>query len=520
MKAQGLAGREFLGHPAGLFVLFFVEMWERFSFYGMRALLVFYMVKELMYADAEAYAIYGAYGSLVYATPIIGGLLADRLLGYRRAIVLGGVLMTLGHFAMAIEHEVFFYGALGLLILGNGFFKPNISSLVGKLYDEGDERRDGGFTIFYMGINLGALLAPLTCGVIGEVYGWHWGFGLAGVGMLLGLMLFLAMQGVLGDEGLPPDPGHLHGKLAPGVSRELAVWLGSLAVLPLVMALLVPGLGAKLALWLDKFWFMPSALTGLLMDQELAGLLLIVFGVVVLGSLLVMAARSPKIERERMFVVLVLIFFSMMFWAFFEQAGSSINMFTDRNVDRFLLGWEIPASSFQSVNPAYIILFAPLFAHLWTWLRRKNLEPSVPVKFALGIIQLGLGFGAFVIGARLAGPDGLVPLTFLLLGYLLHTTGELCLSPVGLSMVTKLAPAKVVGLVMGAWFLSSSFAHYLAGIIAQMTSVAGEVDELAATETLVIYDEIFGQIALIAIAVGAVCLMLSPLLKRWMHGVR
>ena len=518
MKA--LARQEFLGHPTGLFVLFFVEMWERFSFYGMRALLVFYMVKELLYADSEAYAIYGAYGSLVYATPIIGGLLADRLLGYRRAIVLGGVLMTLGHFAMAIEHEVFFYGALGLLILGNGFFKPNISSLVGKLYEEGDERRDGGFTIFYMGINLGALLAPLTCGIIGEVYGWHWGFGLAGVGMLVGLVLFLAMQGVLGEEGLPPDSDRLHGRLVPGVSRELAVWLGSLAALPLVMALLVPGLGAKLGEWLADVSFVPSMLIEVLRSQELAGLLLIGFGVVVLGGLLALALRSPKVERQRMFVVLVLIFFSMMFWAFFEQAGSSISMFTDRNVDRTLLGWEIPASTFQSVNPAYIILLAPVFAHLWTWLRRRNLEPSVPVKFALGIMQLGLGFGAFVLGAQVAGSGAMVPLAFLLVGYLLHTTGELCLSPVGLSMVTKLAPAKIVGLVMGAWFLSSSFAHYLAGIIATMTSAAGETESLSGAQMLGIYSEIFGQIALIAVGVGVVCLALSPLLTRWMHGVR
>lgn len=451
----------FLGHPISLFVLFFTEFWERFSYYGMRALLVLYMVDAaagLAYADEDAYAIYGAYGAMVYATPVIGGLLADRLLGYRQAIVLGGALMALGHFAMAVEHELFFYAALGLLILGNGFFKPNISSLVGKLYEEGDPRRDSAFTIFYMGINAGAALSPLACGGIaalmaerneaGEIVkmGWHWGFGIAGIGMVLGLLTFLAFQRHLGDRGLAPAL-ELPATAPSQLTLQVATWIAPMLVLPLCMVLVT--------------------------QDTLLGWGLIVVGLLTFGYLLFSAVTSEKVERERMFVVLVLMFFSMLFWAFFEQAGSSINLFTERNVSRGVLGWEIPAAWFQSVNPIYIILFAPVFAAVWTWLGRRQRDPSAPFKFALGIFQLGLGFLVLWYGASQAGSDGLTWVGWLLLGYLLHTTGELCLSPVGLSMVTKLAPARMVGLVMGAWFLATSFSHYLGAMIAKLTGGGG-----------------------------------------------
>ncbi len=517
--------RRVMGHPAGLFVLFFVELWERFSFYGMRALLILYMTKELMFGDSFSYGVYGAYGALVYATPIIGGMLADRVLGYKKAITLGGVLMALGHFAMTFDHTtlqyllgpmasstgeanllaiemagtsfhlkttIFFYGALALLIIGNGFFKPNISSLVGKLYDddEVDEgKRDAGFTIFYMGINIGAFLAPILPGAIGEMYGWHYGFGMAGVGMVLGLIIFLYYQYILGDHGGPPDQERFE-------RWGLAIYIGSFLSVPGI-ALLVFAHGSL-------------------------SLVLAAAGIIVYGGLLYYAFTKDKKARDRLLVILVLVFFSMTFWAFFEQAGSSINLFTDRNVDRVVFGWEIPASAFQSVNPAFIIALAPLFSMLWEGLNDAEIEPSTPVKFALGLLQLSAGFGVLVLGIQFAGPEGMVALGFLLVGYMLHTTGELCLSPVGLSMVTKLSPKETVGLVMGAWFLSSSFAHYIAGLFAKLASApeGGQMEQMAATERLPIYAELFGTIALIALAVGIVCLLLSPKLKEWMHGVR
>jgi POT family proton-dependent oligopeptide transporter len=522
--------KQFLGHPAGLFVLFLTELWERFSFYGMRALLVLYMTQQLLFTDDFSYGIYGAYGALVYATPIIGGLIADRILGFKRAIVLGGVLMVVGHFAMAFDQEslswvlgaaatplgdnvlevtlagstfnldttYFLYSALALLILGNGFFKPNISSLVGRLYDAedaDDAKRDGGFTIFYMGINIGAFLAPLTCGYVGETYGWHYGFGLAGVGMALGLVLFLSFQDLLYGHGEPEDPAKLDKKVLPGISLAHAIYIGSFLAVPVVA-------------------FVVTA-------QGIMSLLLGALGLIVLAGMLVVAFQSDKVQRDRIFVILVLILFTTTFWSFFEQAGSSMTLYAERNIDRMVFGWEVPASIFQSVNPAYIILLAPVFAWLWQMLKRHDLEPSTPVKFGLGLIQLGLGFAVIVLGASFADGNGMVPVIFLMLGYLLHTTGELSLSPVGLSKVTQLAPKKLVGAVMGAWFLSSSFAHYIAAIFAKLTSSpeGGDVKTLTALETLPIYTDVFQTIAIISIAVGVVCLMMTPIIKKWMHGV-
>lgn len=425
--------------PAGLYRLFFAEMWERFSFYGMRALLTLYMVRQLLYSDEEAYGIYGAYGALVYATPIIGGWLADRVLGYRRSILLGGILMAVGHFVMAIEQELFFFGALGLIIIGNGFFKPNISSLLGNLYvDEKDPRRDKGFTIFYIGINVGALLAPLLCGTIGEVFGWHYGFGLAGVGMLLGLIVFW--------QGLPQFKGK--GEPSnPEVYKKWAwlVYIGSFVIVPI--------LGIIVAF------------------NNTMDYIQIILAVLVLGYLVFYAMKLEKEKAERIFVIIILLVFSTMFWAFFEQAGSSLTLFTDQNVDRTVFGLTIPASTFQSVNPMFIVALAPLFTMLWNSLNKRKAEPNTPVKFSLGLIQLGLGFGVFVWGASVAD-NGLVPVAFLLLGYMLHTTGELSLSPIGLSMVTKLSPREIVSFMLGAWFLSNSFAHYIGGGIAKLTSTS------------------------------------------------
>jgi POT family proton-dependent oligopeptide transporter len=480
--------------PRGLYVLCFAELWERFSFYGMRALLVLYLTKELLFSDAQAYGIYGAYGAWVYTTPVIGGWLADRWLGYQRAIILGAILMALGHFSLAVAHPMFFYTALALLIAGNGLFKPNISSLVGKLYARDDPRRDPGFTIFYMGINIGAFLAPLACGFVGETFGWHYGFGLAGVGMLTGLAGFLVGRHHFASVGLPP---HGDASLRQRVLKTATVS----HTIYLAIVLSVPILGL------------------LMLHNQLTSWMLIMMGLATLTWLLYVVHASPGAERRRLLVILILTAFSVTFWSFFEQAGSSINLFTDRNIDRTIFGLEIPASVFQAVNPMFIILMAPAFSALWLTLANRRCEPSTPFKFALGILLLGAGFAVFGLGASVAGADGKTSLGWLLLGYLLITAGELSLSPVGLSMVTRLAPTSLVGALMGVWFLSAAFAHYIAALIAKLTSApnTAHITALAPTQTIGLYGDVFAQIAVTAAIVGGVLLLITPRLRVWMY---
>ena len=611
------------GHPVGLYTLFFAEMWERFSYYGMRALLVLYMIKGfLKLNDGAAYAVYGAYTALVYATPFIGGMLADRLLGSRRAVVLGGVLMAAGHLLMTIEHHLAFYGALALLITGNGFFKPNISTIVGSLYPPGSPKRDGGFTIFYMGINLGGAMSPLICGYVGEVFGWHYGFGLATLGMLVGVAVFVApirlTQALIAVGAVATAIAMLF--LQNNVYQLLANLFVAVALLVAAGAAFVAlgkgGLPAEagappadarqrphwpvyagVALAVPVFAL-------LVQRTEIAGWMLTLFGGAAFVWLIFEAIKSSKVDRERLFVVLILLFFSMLFWAFFEQAGSSMNNFTDRNVDRVIEGrsasasdvgqsvqlrvplettdpalsglppltqeqlgresapgkiftlsdldtlrskastgaaapssidWqiapsnvgmgiggaEVPASLFQAANGIFILLFGLVFTVLWSFLATRRLEPSTPVKFALGLLQLGLGFVALWYGAETADERGMVSVFGLLLGLLLHSTGELCLSPVGLSMVTKLSPPRIVSTVMGAWFLATAFSNFLAGLIAQLTGVSGEAGEAQVipppSGTVHLYGDVFGQIGLVAIGSALICLALSPLLRRWMH---
>ena len=660
MQEESTVQRETLfGHPVGLYVLFFSEMWERFSYYGMRALLVFYMIKGFLgYSDDRA----------------------DRLLGQRRAAVLGGLLMAAGHLTMTMQNSVAFYMALGLLITGNAFFKPNVSTIVGSLYPAGSAKRDGGFTIYYMGVNLGATLAPLVCGYVGETYGWHRelagleeaaGFGLATVGMLVGLAvsvapvrltqililttslltaismfflqenvyqlivnafagLALAVAGVvafvaLGRAGLPesagapPDPALLLRKVGP-FRIDVLIYLGVLLSVP-IFALLTQ-------------------------QDVIASWLLLCFGGLAIAYVLVEAMRGTQIERERLFVVLILTVFSLLFWAFFEQAGSSMANFMDRNVDRVFearavgasdvgkdiafrvpadttdaelkklplltqeqlgrengdstmgneiaeamrllndkkpddaklsadklaafiknvtgsksltitgltalreaeklkgapaqlktLNWkvaqenvgmgvggsEIPASMFQAANPIYILLFGLVFTAGWSYLAARGIEPGTPMKFALGLAQLALGFVALWYGAQYAADSrGIVSMSWLLVGILLHTTGELCSSPIGLSMVTKLSPKHLVSTVMGAWFVGLGLANTLSGVIAKLTGLGGDdsggpqVVPLP-IDTVHIYGKVFGQIAVAAFVTAAVCLLLSPLLTRWMH---
>lgn len=486
-------------HPLSLFYLFFTEVWERFSYYGMRALLILYMTKDLGYLDSSAYGIYGAYVSLVYATPVLGGMIADRFLGSRASIILGAVLMAIGHFAMAFESQYIFFAALGFIIMGNGFFKPNISTLVGKLYPEGDPRRDSAFTLFYMGVNTGAFLAPLTCGVVGELYTWHHGFTLAGVGMVIGLLVFLAgnRRGVYMDKGLPPKPELLRQKVFAGLNLKYLIYLGAFAAVPLLVVLLNHNVIAS----------------GILYTVT-AGMFLF---------LLYLTFNEEKVQRERLWVVLVLFLFTTLFWTFFELAGSVISLFTDRNVDlttRFSED-KIPTSWFQSVNPFFIIMLAPLFSWIWESLAKKKKDLSTPMKFALGILQLGIGFGCLVWGASVAGPDGLAPLVFLILGYLFHTTGELCLSPIGLSLVTKLSPAKIVAFVMGFWMMSTSLAGIIGAEIGKLTSIpeGAPAEAVAALQTLPLYSNVFEWIAYISVGCAVLLMLLVPVLKRWMNGV-
>lgn len=570
--------KTFLGHPRGLVILFFTEMWERFSFYGMRALLVLYLTQHFLFGPAEAQGIYAAYAALVYLMPVIGGMIADKYLGSRKAVIIGAVLLVMGHFTMAFEGtggresltigdttyqiqvegrdqnrqmfavngdqrvpisitpegvstlgaepsaanaatapaaaagfpaftatggytleterdtalgEPVLFLALALIIVGVGFLKANISTVVGALYEENDPRRDGGFTIFYVGINLGSFLATAACSYLGFNYGWAYGFGLAGIGMLFGLLTFVLGQSWLEGRGAPPVP--VEGRSILGV--------------PLVPFFWIAGLVAVIPTWL------------LMQRHEIieTGLPWIA-GVIFASVVGYTVFRLKGAERSRMLVAQLLIFFSVLFWALFEQAGSSLTLFADQSTqmpDWFNAGYT------QMFNPGVIIIGGPIIAALWVWLGKRNLEPSTPVKFSFGLVFVGLGFLVLTWAAANQANDAFrVPLLFLFLTYVFHTIGELCLSPVGLSMITKLSVARVVGMMMGVWFLSSSVAHIVAGLIAKATAtdtVAGVVTspELA----LQTYGSIFGTIGWTGVGVGVFLLLISPLLKKGMAGV-
>lgn len=608
--------KTFLGHPRGLVILFLTEMWERFSYYGMRALLVLYLTQHFLFGPREAQGIYAAYAALVYLMPVIGGMIADKYLGSRKAVIIGAVLLVAGHFTMAFEGsggreyltvggteyvlevdgrdtdrrifavngdervqisisptgistvgaepaaanaadalgvgtaeamtgsepigaadpaadavmaeggavaetaaepapaaagfpanvapgeyqlrterdlsaEPILFLALSLIIVGVGFLKANISTVVGHLYDENDPRRDAGFTIFYVGINLGAVLATWLCAWLGIAYGWAYGFGLAGVGMLFGLLTFILGQSWLEGRGGPP---------APTEGRRL---LG----MPIIPFFWVAGLVAVFPTWL------------LIQRHEMIQAVLpwaagIIFALVVGYTLI----KLRGAERSRMLVAEALIFFSVLFWALFEQAGSSLTLFADQSTQ--MPSW-FNAAQTQLFNPAIIVIGGPIVAALWVWLAKRNLEPSTPVKFSFGLMLVGAGFLVLAWSAATqANVDFRVPLFFLFLTYLLHTLGELCLSPVGLSMITKLSVDRVVGLMMGVWFLSSSVAHIAAGVIAKATAtdtVAGVVtDPSLALQT---YGSIFGTIGWVGVGVGAFLLVISPILKKGMAGI-
>jgi POT family proton-dependent oligopeptide transporter len=557
-------------HPRGLAVLFFAEMWERFSYYGMRGLLIFYLTEHFLFDDKFANGQYAAYTTLVYLVPLVGGYVADRWLGNRKAIAFGALLLVAGHFTMAIEgpaatetltyqgHAYAYrlegrmddrkvclevgrgcygvgagpggglaikglpagaplpsvlakgsyaetqsrsqpfvdvlYLALALIIMGVGFLKANISSIVGQLYPQGDPRRDPGFTLYYYGINLGAFWASVVCGLLGQTVSWAAGFGLAGVGMLAGFLVFVMNKPRLEGRGEPPEPAALAKPVAGPIRLEWAIYLA--------------GLAGAAVVWL------------LVRQYALMGWLLAAGWALALGYLIWEMTQVGKAARERLMLALVLILASIVFFTLFEQAGSSLNQFAERNTSLPNNGfWTITPAQTQSFNAGFILIFAPLFSWLWARLGRANRDPNPLVKFGLGLIQVGAGFFVLVWGATFADAAFRTPVIFLALAYLLHTTGELCLSPVGLSEMTKLAPARMISTLMAVWFMASSAAQYLAGLVAQTTAaetVGGQV--LNPAKALATYASTFQTIGLWGVGAGVVMLALSPWLKRWAHG--
>jgi POT family proton-dependent oligopeptide transporter len=580
--------KQWFGHPRELARLFTTEMWERFGYYGMRALLTLYLTKHFLFSDQQATGLYGGYTALVYLTPLVGGLLADQFLGFKRAVKFGAIIMAIGYFTLAFggspakpyatiggqkyevvvdnfvdrptsdpretrylvdngkkleirgnqdgsislldngaeakhlpkgalepgaEHDPLTIAimliALSLISVGNGFFKPNISTIVGTLYDQADRRRDSGFTIFYMGINVGSILGQLFCPLLADWFGWWAGLSLAGVGMLISYCLMQFDGGRL--DGYGERPAH-----AP--NRDILIYIGALVAVPVFVFLF-----SNLMRMTDAE--PASGFIGYLVSLPLMGKLL--FGTFVIAVPAILAwsyTKGTRTEAQMMTAAMVLIIFNVFFWTLFEQAGSSLTLFADRNTDRSIFGlFTISAPQTQNFNPISIVLFAPLLTLLWSWLAKRGLEPSIPVKFSIALVGVGLGFLFLVFGSQFAGPENnfQVGVWWLAGLYLIHSLAELCISPVGLSMITKLSIARVVGMMMGVWFLSISVAQYFAGIVAQFASVetvGGQVTNLKVS--LDTYLATFTTIAWIAIAAGVALFLLSWPLKKWMHGVK
>ena len=587
---------ELWGHPKGLYVCFGTELWERFSFYGMKYLLLLYLTKYHLFTDSMGLDVLGSYAGLVYALPLIGGMIADRYLGMRKSVLFGGIMLSMGHILMAVEgHKAvnylagttlvdnltlasgqvlaagtlltedilwrdtgalnFFYFALALIVMGVGYLKPNISTIVGKLYSRDDPRRDGGFTIFYMGINIGSFVATLLCGWLGETYGWKYGFGVAGIGMIIGLITFTYGQRYLKGLAEPTHPERLEKKVLGPINIEWSIYLLSMPVLIVLwwlvqrehvvllsqnILLIVSIVGLILYSMVHKkgdsnnrlaftiagtaivsgcyavlvnLHFLPGSES--LAENILYGSVALIIGFVVYGF---KTHNSPEFGRT--VVLMVLILSTVVFWALFEQSAGSMTLYADRVLDREAFGTTFRASQFGSLNAGFIMLLAIPFAMLWTWLAKRDLEPNTAVKFGLGILQAGLGFGVLVFGAQFPNEAGQVAMIWLILAYLLHTTGELCLSPVGLSAVTKLSIGNVVGVSMGTWFLATALSETLStriGRIAAIDTSEGAVADVASA--LATYTELYYMLMWIGIGTGVFMFVISPILKRWMHGI-
>ena len=481
------------GHPRGLSTLFFTEMWERFSYYGMRALLVLFMTNAVTTGgmgldDVTATAIYGLYTAAVYVVALPGGWIADRLLGLRRAVFWGGTVIAAGHFTLAIPNIIAFYAGLTLIVIGTGLLKPNISAIVGDLYPEGGARRDAGFSIYYMGINVGGLLGPLVCGYLGEAVDWHLGFGAAGVGMVLGLIQYSLGGRHLGTAGELRPEVQAPAKRA-AAKRALLTTLEAVVGLALIAGTLQAVGAIRLSLVGFVDW------TGLFI-VSLAGFYLLY--VVIFGGL-------TTVEKKRVGVIAVCFLAAACFWYGFEQAGSSMNLFADRLTDRMVGGWEMPASWLQSVNGVFIILLAPLFSALWIWLGSRN--PSIPAKMAFGLVFLGVGFAVLAWGSVNATLENPVSPAWLVVTYFIHTVGELCLSPIGLSSITRLSPARYVGQMMGIWFMGAALGNLVAG------RVAGLIESLP-------MPQLFGTVTMFSVGTGLVLLLFSKPLKGWIGDAR
>lgn len=519
MKSLGsdiIDGPTIFGHPKGLMTLFFTEMWERFSYYGMRALLILFMTTPIIsgglgFDDKTSGAIYGLYTMGVYLLALPGGWFADRLFGLKKSVWYGGIIITIGHFTMALpgliglfsEHSeqatelssldinAFFLGLI-LIVVGTGLLKPNISSIVGQLYPAGSSKRDAGFSIFYMGINLGAFIAPIACSTL-AVYDWHLGFGLAGLGMFIGLIQYKLTGKYLDGKGENIEANTLEEK----ESRAKMIKYSTIAVLISMVLILLMFMGVIQinALEIANFSL-----------YIIAAVTFIYFGYVLFfGGL-------TSDEKKKTWAIFIVIIFAALFWSGFEQAGSSLNLFAERFTDRSFLGWEIPTGYFQSINSMFIILFAPFFGAMWVWLGRRNLEPSSPLKFAYGLLLLGMGFLVMYFAAKIAATGELAAPTWLIFTYLLHTFGELSLSPVGLSLTTKLAPEKYQGQMMGMWFISVALGNLIAGMVS--SEVSGGTDE-----ALQAMPSQYMLIVATVVGAGVLLLLLSKPIKKLMGNV-
>ena len=483
-------------HPRGLMTLFFTEMWERFSYYGMRALLILYLSEAttaanpgMGLAEAPAGAIYGLYTGLVYLLGLPGGWVADQLWGQRKAVFVGGCIIAAGHFSMAVPNDFNFFLGLILIVIGTGLLKPNVSSVVADLYPEGGARRDAGFSIFYMGINVGAFAGPLICGWLGQNWNWHWGFSAAGFGMVLGLIQFRLGYGRLGDAGV------LRGDRTPEQRAALSRrFFGGCAALALGLV----GFG-----YLVSSGAIPVSLT-----QIATGLAALILGVVVVYFVyLMLFGGHDVVEKKKIVAIFWFALLAVLFWSGFEQAGSSLNLFAENYTDRTIGDWSYPASWLQSVNAFFIVCLAPVFGWLWVWLANRNANPSTAVKFALGLLLLAAGFFVIAWGAANATPDAPASASWLIVMYFLHTVGELALSPVGLSAVTKLAPPRRISQMMGLWFVATSLGNVVAGL------VAGRLEALEPSPLFLTVAQIIGFAGIIALAA-------SPLIKRLMGDVK
>lgn len=515
------------GHPKGLYVLFFTEMWERFSYYGMRAILILFMTKMLAFDSKMASGIYGNFTAVVYLTPLIGGFISDRYWGNRRSILVGGLAMAIGQFilffcASLISSnidlaKILFVTGLTALVVGNGLFKPNISTMVNQLYAPGDKRVDAAFSIFYMGINLGAFFSPLICGALAEKVDYKWGFFAAGVGMVIGVIVFQLLKDkyILSSDGQKIG-GKPNKATEDVVAHDREADLGNAGVAAKVekKAEFTP---ARIGTWVVIYaalWFL------FLYVIDFNWISTLVFATSLTASgFIITDPNLTKIERDRIIVVYIAAFFVIFFWSAFEQAGASLTLFADQQTDRTIFGWEMPASWFQSVNPLAIIIFAPIFASLWTGLGKRNREPASPLKQAIGLFLLALGYWVIAVGVD--GVDSTMKASmFWLLGmYILHTWGELCLSPIGLSMVARLAPKRLASLLMGVWFLANAMANDFAGMLSQLYPEGGKATSIFGYQVETLND--FFMIFVVFSGVAALILfLLSKKMLKMMHGLR